>query len=191
MALPGVKYKTLTEPDSFRIILLQPSTIHDAPLQGSLVHSTLSQCDRDIIDHFSALSYVWGDATKLGSITIDDIAVGITATLEAALRDLRDGSRIMRVWADALCIDQSNSAEKAIQVGLMAEIYSTAHHTVIHLGAKTTEAGVVLSIAPSNTTGTVSNQYSWLQAETAGDEILKLPWFSRVVRMPFMKSIAT
>jgi hypothetical protein len=174
------KYEGLTESDSFRIILLQPTPSESAPLKCTLLHTTLSECDRDIIDHYTALSYVWGDATQRGRISIQDTPVDITITLEAALRELRDRSRVVRCWADALCIDQSNDAEKAIQVGLMAKIYGTAHHTVIYLSPRTTEANVVLSIAPSNTTGTVSNQYSWLQAETAGDEILKLAWFSRV-----------
>jgi hypothetical protein len=180
MSLTSFKYKILVESDSFRIILLEPSVSHDAPLQCKLLHTTLSLCDRDIIDHYTALSYVWGDATQRGQISIEDVAVDITATLEAALRDLRDRNRAVRVWADALCINQGDNDEKAIQVGLMAKIYGTAHHTVVHLGPRTTNADVVLTIAPSNTTGTVSNHYSWLQAETAGDEILKLTWFSRV-----------
>jgi hypothetical protein len=174
------QYRPLTEPDSFRIILLQPSSSLDTPLQCTLLHTTLSQCDRDIIDHYTALSYVWGNATQRGSIHIDNSLVDITVTLESALCHIRDASRVVRIWADALCINQRDNDEKAIQVGLMAKIYGTAQHTVIYLGPLTPEADVVLSIAPSNTTGVVSSQYSWLQAEEAGDEILKLSWFSRV-----------
>lgn len=173
-------YSLLPEPDSFRIILLQPSSSRDTPLQCTLLHTTLSQCDRDIIDHYTALSYVWGNAAERGCIFIDDVVMDITATLESALRDIRDACRVVRIWADAVCINQNDNDEKAIQIGLFARIYSTAQHTVIYLGPSTTEGDIVLSIAPSNTTGVVSNEYSWLQAETAGDEILKLSWFSRV-----------
>jgi hypothetical protein len=95
------RYGSLTEPDSFRLILLQPSSSHRAALQCTLLHTTLSQCDRDIIDHYTALSYVWGDPNKTGSIYVDGHNFTITATLEAALRDLRDPSRVLRIWADA------------------------------------------------------------------------------------------
>lgn len=145
-----------------------------------LLHTTLSQCDRDLIDHYTALSYVWGNAAERGSIFIDSVFMDITASLESALRDIRDASRVVRIWADAVCINQNDNDEKAVQIGLFAKIYSTAQHTVIYLGPSTAEGDIVLSIAPSNTTGAVSSEYSWLQAETAGDEILKLSWFSRV-----------
>lgn len=180
MTSSTIKYSSLPESDSFRIILLQPSASRDTPLQCTLLHTTLSQCDRDIIDHYTALSYVWGNAAERGSIFIDESSMDITATLDSALRDIRDASRIVRIWADAVCINQNDNDEKAVQIGLFARIYSTAQHTVIYLGPSTKEGDTVLSIAPSNTTGVISNEYSWLQAETAGDEILKLSWFSRV-----------
>lgn len=180
MTLSTFKYIPLSELDSFRIILLQPSDSHDTPLQCALLQTTLSQCDRDIIDHYTALSYVWGNAAERGTILIDGSLMDITSTLESALRHIRDAFRVVRIWADALCINQQDNDEKAVQVGLMAKIYGTAQHTVIYLGPSTAEGDIVLSIAPSNTTGTVNTQYSWLQAERAGDEILKLSWFRRV-----------
>lgn len=140
------KYRSLTEPDSFRLILLQQNSTCDADLQCTLLHTTLSQCDRDIIDHYTALSYVWGDPNQTGYIYVDGHRFTITATLEAALRDLRDPFRVLRIWADALCIDQSNLAERSSQVGLMAQIYSTAHLTVIHLGPLTKSYETILAL---------------------------------------------
>ncbi len=181
IAPTSFKYGSLTEPDSFRLILLQPSSFHGAALQCTLLHTTLSQCDRDIIDHYTALSYTWGDPTKTGSIYVQGHKFTITATLEAALRDLRAPARMLRIWADALCIDQSNMTERSIQVALMAQIYSIAHHTVIHLGSLIEGCEMILRAAPSNTTGVVSNLVSNDDlARLAGSEILRLPWFSRV-----------
>jgi Heterokaryon incompatibility protein (HET) len=175
------KYRGLTEPDAFRLILLQPASAHEDDLQCTLLHTTLSQCDRDIIDHFAALSYVWGDPTRTGTIYVDGYGFTITATLEAALRDLRDPSRVLRIWADALCIDQSNLPERGSQVGLMAQIYSTAHHTVIHLGPLTKSFETILRAAPSNTTGTISKEGGNGRLRKLGEqELLRLPWFSRV-----------
>jgi hypothetical protein len=175
------KYRSLTEPDSFRLILLQQDLAHDADLQCTLLHTTLSQCDRDIIDHYTALSYVWGDPTQTGYIYVDGHRFTITATLDAALRDLRDPSRVLRIWADALCIDQSNMAERSSQVGLMAQIYSTAHHTVIHLGPLTKSCETILRAAPSNTTGVQSNDSTTSDlVNLAENGLLRMPWFSRV-----------
>jgi Heterokaryon incompatibility protein (HET) len=175
------KYRDLTAPDSFRLILLQPASLHDTWLQCTLLHTTLSQCDRDIIDHYTALSYVWGDPTQTGSIYVDGHRFTITATLDAALRDLRDASRVVRIWADALCIDQSNLAERSSQVELMAQIYSTAHHTVIHLGPLIESYEVILGATPSNTNGVVTNHSTTGDlVKLAEDGLLRLPWFSRV-----------
>jgi len=172
------QYRTLAEADSFRLLLLHPSPSHDSDLRCQILHKTLSQCDRDIIDQYSALSYVWGDPSNTGSIYVDGTLVTITATLDAALRDLRDASRVLRIWADALCIDQSNLEERASQVGLMAQIYSIAHHTVIHLGPLTREAETVLKAAPSNTSGTVT--YSHDLVGIAERNTLQAVWFTRV-----------
>ncbi|PVH83202.1 HET-domain-containing protein [Cadophora sp. DSE1049] len=172
------KYQSLAEGDSFRLLLLQPSPSHDSALHCHVLHTTLSQCDRDIIDQYTALSYVWGDPSNTGSIHVDGTLVTITATLDAALRDLRDESRVLRIWADALCIDQSNLTERASQVGLMAQIYSIAHHTVIHLGPLTSETETVLKAAPSNTSGTVT--YSRDLVSIAEQNMLQAVWFTRV-----------
>jgi hypothetical protein len=79
-------YTKLTNPDSFRLILLEPSPIVIAPLQCSLLISTLLDYDEDIVDHYTALSYVWGNANDKGTISIDGkYFLEITATLEQAL----------------------------------------------------------------------------------------------------------
>jgi hypothetical protein len=179
--MESFSYNPLTEPDSFRIILLQPSLSHDAELHCSLLPSTLSLCDRDIIDQYTALSYVWGDPSNTGCIYIDGTPITITATLQAALRDLRDSSRVVRIWADALCIDQSNLTERASQVGLMAQIYATAQHTVIHLWPSTDAHGTVLRAVPSNTSGVVGRSLTASGlVELAEGSILKSTWFTRV-----------
>ncbi|WJG35595.1 heterokaryon incompatibility protein-domain-containing protein [Fusarium oxysporum Fo47] len=115
------QYRPLEHLDSFRLLHLEPSLNHSADLKGSLHHATLSDCDYDLIEPYTALSYVWGDASQRGVIHLGGSAKEITASLDAALRDMRDKSRVCRIWADALCIDQSNNAEKGVQVTLMAD----------------------------------------------------------------------
>ena len=60
----------------------------------------------------------------------------VTDNLAAALKRLRlsDSSRIL--WVDAICINQSDCAEKSQQVAQMAAIYANAARVVAWLGEK-------------------------------------------------------
>lgn len=84
---------------------------------------------------YTALSYVWGKATNPVSIRVDDQDFQATASLALALRCIpqhwksKYPSRVLgelRVWADAVCINQHDLAERAQQVQLMDRIYSGA-----------------------------------------------------------------
>ncbi|PNP60847.1 hypothetical protein FNYG_14467 [Fusarium nygamai] len=182
------QYRPLEHRDSFRLLHLEPSPNHSADLRGSLHHATLSDCDYDLIEPYTALSYVWGDASQKGAIHLSGSAKEITASLDAALRDLRDKSRVCRIWADALCINQSNNAEKGVQVALMGRIYSTAHHTLIHLGKSPPGFEKLFRdlMAQSQTTmhGKTSDlgQFSLTADEIDGmrRDLLSKPWFRRV-----------
>jgi hypothetical protein len=172
------RYQPLVEADSFRLLLIQPSIPDATQVECRLLNTTLSNCDRDIIDHYTALSYVWGDPSQTRRILLDGHEVIITATLEAALRDLRDDTRVVRLWADALCIDQSNIDERNQQVQQMGKIYATAHHTVIYLGPLTTSADAVLHAVPRK--NSLETESKVRVVDTAESDLLKRPWFRRV-----------
>lgn len=135
-------YQSLTERGGIRLFVLEPSGLKDAGLKddetllsGSLIHTTLSDCSYDLIVHFSALSYVWGDATGNKLISIDGYHVKVTANVYAALSDIQEAARPVRLWVDALCINQFDTQEKNTQVAMMGDIYATADHTIIYLGS--------------------------------------------------------
>ncbi|KFA68513.1 hypothetical protein S40285_05394 [Stachybotrys chlorohalonatus IBT 40285] len=172
MRLGGYCYKKLVEADAIRLLHLEAAGNRDAPLRGQLVHTTLSEIDRDLIESFTALSYVWGDPAATNTVMVDGQVVGITTTLAMALRDMRDSSRMFRIWTDALCIDQTNNAEKSHQVAMMGQIYTAASHTIIHLGSLTEETNAVL--ADTLTMGKSEAQ------TIAGRDLLRRPWFGRV-----------
>lgn len=146
--MSAYKHKPLLHPDSFRLLLLQPSTFHDDELRGSLLDISLADCDYDLVEQYTALSYVWGSAEKPCYIRLDGNVLDITKSLNNALRDIRDTTRARRVWADALCIDQGNIPERNSQVSLMGRIYSGASSTIIYLGDLTPEAAEVFAAAP-------------------------------------------
>ena len=106
------QYTTLVEPHAFRLILLRPSPNLTSPLKLGLITSTFSQYDDDIVDHYIAFSYVWGDQADTRTVDIQGKELEITASLESALRHLRDGSREMKIWADGICINQKNKEVK-------------------------------------------------------------------------------
>ncbi|TRX96519.1 hypothetical protein FHL15_002791 [Xylaria flabelliformis] len=130
----GFVYFPLTEEDGIRILLLQPAITRDADLRGSLQHISLTQQYDDLIESYTALSYVWGDPAPIDKISIDGQELGITANLSDALRDLRDSRRTHKIWADAVCIDQGNIPERSRQVARMGDIYGSASNTIIYLG---------------------------------------------------------
>jgi hypothetical protein len=95
-------YTKLAEPDYFRLILLQPSPRLTAPRQLTIVTATLSQYEDDIVDHYVAVSYVWGNQKDIRAIGVDSKQLEITASLESALHHIRDASHMMKTWADGM-----------------------------------------------------------------------------------------
>lgn len=173
-------YKPLIERDSIRLIILQPALHDSEEVQCGLIHTTLSQCENDIFDHYTALSYVWGDTTDLRTILLDELPCSVTGNLYLALRDLRDSTKALRLWADAICINQADENEKGLQVAMMGEIYATAHHTVIYLGALDpgTE-NILLQGMAAGPSAAVSKSAQRAQYQSA-DLILSKAWFRRV-----------
>lgn len=103
---------------------------------------------------FECLSYCWGDLND--TVTIKLLYYGlIRETPEGRLQNVWSDFKITRslhealcqyraqgaefntqvyVWADAVCINQSDVVEKSAQVAMMGDIYASAGHTTIWLG---------------------------------------------------------
>jgi hypothetical protein len=99
---------------------------------------------------YEALSYCWGDASNPCEIEVvsqgifhrskrrkegfDHTTLRITANLASALIHLRrqDAARVL--WIDAICLDQDNEEEKALELAKMGDIYAEAKSVVIWLG---------------------------------------------------------
>ncbi|KAI8280202.1 hypothetical protein K4K56_012326 [Colletotrichum sp. SAR 10_98] len=135
---------------------------------------------------------------------IDGIAVGITDNLAEALTQVRNAypGTPQRIWADALCINQSDTAEKNRQVPLMGSIYSLARTTVIYLGPLSpgiemifkavhdSKPGFVTVDAAGDSRIALAKDLQQLKKfdvkagseppAAAIDELLQRPWFTRV-----------
>ncbi len=85
---------------------------------------------------YIALSYVWGDANDTVPIYLDNRITQVTRNLEAALRSFESHNDAITLWADAICINQADDAEKSHQVRIMAQIYSRAVQVWVWLGPR-------------------------------------------------------
>jgi hypothetical protein len=90
--------------------------------------------DRLLRPRYDTLSYTWGSSAKTTSIRVNQQTVEVATNLFIALRALRRTYMTVTSWADALCINQKNNAEKSKQVALMGRIYKQGQHTWVSLG---------------------------------------------------------
>lgn len=75
-----------------------------------------------------------GDPHDTVPVFVNDHEHGVTKNLYAALQHLRHETEDVRIWIDALCINQHDDAEKSEQVKKMKDIYVDAAKTLIWLG---------------------------------------------------------
>jgi hypothetical protein len=173
------KYLPITDNNGIRLIALQPWPDKAAPVHCSMIHTTLRQARDDIYEHYTALSYVWGDANDKTPISIDGKFLQITKNLECALRHLRDEKRVLHVWADGVCINQQDDDEKSQQVQQMGRVYEVAHHTVIFLGeCDPAEEAVLINILSCYRKGILYPE--GIEGIRVLKRVLARPWFYRI-----------
>ncbi|KAK7931217.1 HET-domain-containing protein [Apiospora marii] len=187
-ALPTFAYRPLPLKSSIRILEVQPSIDPAAPLVAKLVDANIENSFTDYADfdyetnfEYEAVSYCWGEPlfTERLMLSINaspDKAVKyITANLRDALVRFRQHDLVRRLWVDAVCIDQENDAEKAVQIGYMPKIYTQASGVLIWLGNSREGADC----------------FRWLEMLSRGERPLpqvrealqrlqRLPWFHRL-----------
>jgi hypothetical protein len=131
-------YIPLEHPDStirvIRILSITPET--------RCKISVVSLSDEPV---FSALSYMWGDASLQETIFVDGKSVSVTTNLAHALRDVfgqwpsgchKAPGVAQWLWTDVICINQQDVEEKNHQVPLMESIYSLAERTFAWLSVE-------------------------------------------------------
>jgi hypothetical protein len=70
----------------------------------------------------------------MDQITLDGVEWDVTVNLANALRFLRRPNRLVRIWIDALCINQDDPIERGNQVRLMGSIYTLCDSVIVYLG---------------------------------------------------------
>lgn len=113
----GSLYRQLSS-NHFRL-LEKVTGAHDRDLRFRFVHDVPGQAPS-----YTAVSYTWGDDMKSEVIYVNDKPFMIRPNLWACLYCLRRSWQF--IWADAICINQDNIAERNEQVRMMGHIYAGA-----------------------------------------------------------------
>jgi hypothetical protein len=96
-----------------------------------------------------------------------------------ALEALRLADVNRTLWIDALCINQADNAEKAVQVTLMGMIYSKAKRVAVWLGPPSSDSHLAMtSLGGLRKIKDLQN----ISGETnkAIGNLFSRPWFGRV-----------
>ena len=133
-------YKRLplsTEDQSFRLLELDLSS-DTASAEEAIVRGRLDTYDlRDGLD-YDALSYTWGSKEESVHIRLNEEWFPASHNLHEALQQLRidqrKATKPRKLWIDAVCINQSDNAEKSHQVMLMRDIYANACRVLVWIG---------------------------------------------------------
>lgn len=186
--------------DEFRLLYIAPGE-KDDPLVCRLEHTSFQT-----IEYYCALSYTWGSPETPFSINCNGSDIRITRSLHEALCQMRRTWRPVVIWADAICINQTDNLEKAQQVMRMGEIYSKAGRLFIWLGNPVTASDADVAVATVEKLGQIAESLKlkfkdvssnrtffdiiWqdrMRAESISEnkwqslqDFFLAPWFSRV-----------
>lgn len=136
------EYEPLGE-DEIRLLEVYPGKLQDE-IVCRLFKIRLS--DEPV---YAALSYVWGPK-EYREIRVNGNAYKVTKNLHYALQSFRTTLKPVHrrglsvtprippcsiLWVDAICINQSDIAERSQQVRLMFRVYSQANAVLVSLSA--------------------------------------------------------
>lgn len=132
------QYEAIPDKGHIRLLELLP-----APSKEHIQVRLSSVSLEESAQTYDALSYVWGDPDQpRRCISVNGCHLEIYESLYGILSSLRpdsDSSATSSIvlWVDAICINQTNVAERNAQVPIMDSIYRNARRTVIWLGPET------------------------------------------------------
>ncbi|KAJ5798420.1 heterokaryon incompatibility protein-domain-containing protein [Penicillium pulvis] len=144
-------YLPLTEHHDIRLIDIIPGAFTDT-LQIKVFHCRLEESH---VPQYEALSYVWGSSDSPTTIRVQLVLAGgsanfheflVTQNLAVALQHLRLADSVRTVWADAICINQLDYAEKSQQVMMIGDIYRLARRVIGFLGPAQDDSDLALEI---------------------------------------------
>jgi hypothetical protein len=157
-AIPLIHRYSPLKGDEIRLVVLQ-SGVPGSPL-ACILATIHAQENRE----YDVVSCMWGpdDPSNPVSILTSSYKSGrppsftdfnhskiyIRNNLHCALQQLRHPDKDVTLWVDALCINQEDRDEKALQVSMMMEIYTRAANVIVWLGLPTRTSDVAFKFIP-------------------------------------------
>lgn len=167
------KYDQLP-PDSKQIRLL---SVGPADEHGVVSSVEMHTYELDHAPTFYALSYVWNSTERNVPLTCNGRKLMVTNSLALAHTRSIVWSRGVYLWADGICINQDDVAERNHQVTLMGEIYTRASKVLAHLphvdqsGDDSQEWSAISAVTLLNRIWATDEDYS-AKSEAEWEEIL-------------------
>ncbi|KAJ0120082.1 HET-domain-containing protein [Diaporthe amygdali] len=175
-------YTTLSIPlREIRLLQILPDSDPNS-LQCEL---SVHRLDESEVVHYTALSYFWGQEDPAGrcKIVLNGHIKSVTPNLLLALQSFHELGDAGYLWADAICIQQSDSKEKMSQLSIMGEIYARATKTVIWLGPKEEDSDRAMDLVANLRQGDLAvPQFDteMTRGLLAVTKLLHRPWWKRM-----------
>jgi hypothetical protein len=138
---------------------------------------------------FHALSYTWGSPADPVPLSVGGCGkhvIYITRNLDAALPYLRLRERERVIWIDAVCIDQLNLDERALQVQLMPDIYKAAEQVLCWVGSESANSSIAFdAIRQLDLKLDINLSNDMIKPRAKGDE----DWANTSIALPFDGSV--
>jgi hypothetical protein len=143
-------YRPLSPSEDTRLIVLLPASSSEAlasenpeGIKCEIEHIALAKNPS-----YEALSYCWGNPTQTRRyVTCEGARLNVTETLYGVLVRMQQDNKPVRLWVDAICINQNDNDEKSLQVPRMRDIYGQSMGVLIWLGEETPEVQGSLQFA--------------------------------------------
>ncbi|KAF2966128.1 hypothetical protein GQX73_g7454 [Xylaria multiplex] len=101
---------------------------------------------------YATLSYCWGEQSPPSTIVANDQHFIVSPNLADALHHVwpylhsQTGESKFFLWVDQICINQNDEEERADQVQLMRELYSSSSFTIAWLGSPDDSSNIALEL---------------------------------------------
>ncbi|KAK9780493.1 putative Heterokaryon incompatibility domain-containing protein [Seiridium cardinale] len=175
---PEFHYQPLPSSRHIRVLELRMEDDETAILVGWLRDVDLYDVERI---SYHAISYTWESQERTRDLQLGGSSsiVKITPNLDGALRQVRKDTR--RIWADAICINQSDNEEKSSQIPLMADIFRGAARVLAWLGKEDSyiESMKILKTKSQRQPRFEEPNAVSEEGKLAAMNMTKHPWFSR------------
>ncbi|KAN0119288.1 Heterokaryon incompatibility protein (HET) domain containing protein [Hyaloscypha variabilis] len=127
--MAGTNYEYSTLPEGY-FRLLTIVSVDNKEITCELENFLLEEAPE-----YTAFSYVWGrDPLTSEKIICDGKSLAITPHLHETIHHLHGLVPIIKVWIDAICINQADLAERAVQTRRMNSVYGSAQEVLAWLG---------------------------------------------------------